>query len=305
MRSLLRLLPPLCLWLMAGCSPVVILNATVPSSGVERLSDIRYADRARGTLDLYRPAGAAGPAAKLPVVVFLFGGSWRTGEKGMYPFVGRPLAARGVLVAVPDYRTFPATGIPGILDDSAQAVAWVLAHAAEYGGDPGRVFVMGHSSGAYDAMMLALDPRWMERAGSDRKRLAGAIGLAGPYDFLPLKDPDVIEVFGADATPAFQPITYAGGQQAAVAPPLLLRAGADDRTVRPGNTPDLAARLRANGGQVDAALYPGIGHIGIITAFAPLFDGRAPVLDEVARFVTQPAGAQLGVTAQRAAVVTR
>ena len=177
MRSLFRLLPPLCLLLMAGCSPVVILNATVPSSGVERLSDIRYADRARGTLDLYRPAGAAaGLPAGLPVVVFLYGGSWRTGEKGMYPFVGRPLAARGVLVVVPDYRTFPKARIEGILDDSAQAVAWVLAHAAEYGGDPRRVFVMGHSSGAYDAVMpgarLALDGARAGRTGSAWRALS-------------------------------------------------------------------------------------------------------------------------------------
>ena len=120
----------------------------------------------------------------------------------------------------------------------------------------------------------------------------------------------MIEVFGADATPAFQPITYADGQDAPAAPPLLLRAGADDQTVRPANTPELAAAMRAAGGQADAALYPGIGHIGIITAFAPLFDGRAPVLDEVARFVTRPALAPptlarpalsgRGVTGQRA-----
>ena len=279
---------------MAGCSPVVILNATVPSEGVERLSDIRYADRARGTLDVYRPVAVPGTVpgatpADLPVVVFLYGGAWRTGNKGIYPFVGRPLAARGVLVAVPDSRTFPAVGIPGILHDSAQAVAWVLAHAAEYGGDPRRVFVMGHSSGAYDAVMLALDPRWLARAGADRQRLAGVIGLAGPYDFLPLQDPDVIEVFGADATPDFQPITYADGG----GPPLLLRTGTDDTTVRPGNTFRLAEKQRQAGGQVDAKAYKDIGHIGLITAFAPLFDGRAPVLDEVARFVTRPPAAAL------------
>jgi len=154
-----------------------------------------------------------------------------------------------------------------------------MAHARELGADPARIFVLGHSAGAYDAAMLALDPRWL---GADRSRLAGVIGLAGPYDFLPITDPDVIPVFApVNDGPASQPITYVDGSN----PPMLLLAGTADQTVNPRNTERLAARIREKGGPVQSKLYPGIGHIGILTAFAPLFQGRAPVLEDVWRFI--------------------
>ena len=263
----------------AACSPADLLNATVPSEGVVVTKDVPYGDGTQHTLDVYRPAGATGSA---PLVVFLYGGSWRTGDKGIYGFVGRPLAQRGAVVVVPDYRMYPQVQFPGFLQDNAAAVAWAAAHARELGADPDRVFVMGHSAGAYNAAMLGLDPRWLREAGYDRGRLAGVIGLAGPYDFLPITDPDVIPVFASVGDgPASQPINYVDGHN----PPMLLAAGTADTTVQPRNTDALAARIRAAGGGVTARFYPGVGHIGIITAFAPLFAGRAPVLDDVWGFI--------------------
>ena len=268
----MRLLLPLIL-LLAGCSPAALLNATVPAQGVSVTHDIAYGPRAGDRLDLYRPPGAAGA---LPVVVFLHGGNWRTGTKADYPFLGLPLAACGMLVAVPDTRLYPEARIAGILDDSARATAFVVAHAAEWGGDPTRVVVMGHSSGAYDAAMVALDPRYGLRG-----RLAGFVGLAGPYDFLPLDGADTRAVLGDDAGPESQPVTYAGPG----APPMLLLAGAEDDTVRPGNTTSLASHAQAAGNTVEARILPGIGHVGLVSAFAPLFQRRAPVLDLVSAFV--------------------
>lgn len=264
---------------LAACSPAAILNATISDRGVAVTSDIAYGPGPRRTLDVYRPTTQGG---NLPLVVFLYGGSWRTGDKGMYPFVAEPLARRGAIVVVPDYRLYPEVEFPAFLEDNASAVAWAHAHARELGADPARIIVFGHSAGAYNAAMLALDPSFLRAAGFDRNRLTGVIGLAGPYDFLPITDPDVIPVFASvNDGPASQPITYVDGRN----PPMFLAAGTDDTTVKPRNTESLAARIRARGGRVESKLYPGLGHIGILTAFAPLFESRAPVLDDVWSFI--------------------
>ena len=265
------------LLLLAGCGPADLLNATVSSSEMSVEHDVAYGTGPRMTLDVYRPARPTGP-----LVVFLFGGSWRTGDKSIYPFVARPLASRGAVVVVPNYRLYPEVRFPDFLDDNAAAVAWAVRHARELGSDPQSVYVVGHSAGAYNAAMLALDPQYLERAGVGRDRLAGVVGLAGPYDFLPIVDPDVIPVFASvDDGPVSQPVNYVDGHN----PPLLLLAGEDDTIVRPRNTTSLARKVAAAGGPVESRLYPGVAHIGIVTAFAPLFSGRAPVLDDVWLFI--------------------
>ncbi len=242
---------------------------------------IVYGEGPRRQLDVYRNTVLAGP---LPLIVFLYGGSWRGGDRGTYAFVATPLAARGAVVVVPDYRLYPEVAFPDFLDDNAHAVAWAVAHAQELGADPKRVFIIGHSAGAYNAAMLAVDPRWMARAGLRRAQLAGVVGLAGPYDFLPMTDPDIIPVFAPVADgPASQPVTYVDGSN----PPLLLLAGDADTTVKPRNTLSLAARVTAAGGPVTSRLYPGLSHVGIVTTFTPLFSWRAPVLDDVWRFIME------------------
>ena len=270
----------LCALLLPACSPAALLNATVPSHGTTVTRDVAYAEGPRRRLDIYRPPGGG----KLPMIVFLYGGSWRTGSKETYRFVALPLAARGAVVVVPDYRLYPEVAFPAFLDDNARAVAWAAAHAAELGADPGRVFLVGHSAGAYNAAMLGLDPRLLAAAGYDRRRLAGVVGLAGPYDFLPITGEDIKPVFATVGDgPLSQPVNYVDGRN----PPMLLLAGDADTTVNPRNTLALAEKVRAAGGSVEARLLPGIGHIGIVTAFAPLFRGRAPVLDEVWAFIAR------------------
>lgn len=266
--------------MLGGCSPAAILNATVSGDGVAVERDIAYGAGPRRTLDVYRPNGA--DAAGGPLVVFLYGGSWRTGSKAIYPFVAEPLVRRGAVVVVPDYRLYPEVVFPAFLQDNAAAVAWALAHAREIGADARRLVVLGHSAGAYNAAMLALDRRWLEGAGVDPARVRGTVGLAGPYDFLPITDPDVIPVFApVQDGPASQPISYVDGRNA----PMFLAAGTEDGTVDPANATRLAARIRSRGGPVVTRMYPGLGHIGLITAFAPLFAGRGAVLDDVMSFI--------------------
>lgn len=276
---------------VAACSPAAVLNSTISRAGLTVTHNVAYGDLPRQKLDIYRPAHA-GPA---PVVVFFYGGAWNSGNKGMYPFVAATLARQGNVVVVPDYRLYPEVRFPAFLQDCAQAVAWTQKHLQQIGGDPDRVFLMGHSAGAYNAVMLALDPAYLAHAGTSRRSLAGVIGLAGPYDFLPITGKDVRAVFSTVGDgPESQPVTYADG----AAPPLLLLAGSDDRTVYPRNTLSLAAKVRAKGGQVQDRIFPGVGHIGLVIAIAPLFQGKAPVLPVVEAFIrshrldrTAPAGA--------------
>ena len=275
----------LALALLSGCAPVDLLNATIPTGGVTVTRGIGYGRHQREKLDVYRPDGGG---AGRPVVVFLYGGSWRSGNKGDYLFVAEALAHRGMVVVVPDYRLYPAVQFPAFLRDCARATAWTLSHAAQYGGNPHGVVVAGHSAGAYNAVMLGLDPGLLRAAGASRSELAGVVGIAGPYDFLPITGADIQPVFASvNDGPASQPVEYVDGRN----PPMLLLAGDADETVNPNNTASLAARIREAGGVVQTRFYPGIGHIGIVTAFAPLFRRRAPVLADIAAFVAarQPA----------------
>jgi len=282
LRSLRRLCRAAALGMMPllpACAPVDLLNATIPTGGVAVTRDVAYGPGPREMLDIYRP-DAPGP---LPVVVFFYGGSWRTGSKADYKFVAASLAQRGLLVVVPDYRLYPEARYPGFLQDGAAAVAWTVGHIGAHGGDATDVFLMGHSAGAYIAAMLALDPAFLAAEGVQRDALAGMIGLAGPYDFLPITDPDIIPIFAVPDQPATQPIHHVDGLN----PPLFLAAGSDDTIVLPRNTTRLAAAIRAAGGPVEETVYPGVGHIGTVIAFAPLFRGKAPVLDDVLGFVRQ------------------
>jgi acetyl esterase/lipase len=217
------------------------------------------------------------------VVVFIYGGGWKDGDKARYRFVGAALAARGFLTVVPDYRVFPAVQFPAFIQDAAAAVAWTRAHIARYGGDPGQVVLVGHSAGAQIAAMLALDKQWLGAEGLDPDRdVAGFVGLAGPYDFLPLHDPELDDIFAPSGDLRLtQPITFARGD----APPIFLAAGTSDTTVLPRNTINLADAIRRDGGRIEKKLYPGIGHKLILGSFAGVLRWFVPVLDDVTAFL--------------------
>jgi acetyl esterase/lipase len=262
----------------AACAPVTVLNLLVPRGGYHVVRDLAYGADPRQKLDLYVPDGLKAPA---PVILFFYGGSWQNGSKAMYLAFGQAFASRGIVVAVADYRVYPQVRYPAFVEDGASALAFVHAHVAEHGGDPARIFVAGHSAGAYIAMMLAADPRYLTRIGADPGWIHGVIGISGPYDFLPLKDPDLITIFGGADRVDTQPITYIDGKR----PPMLLATGTADTTVGPHNTVNLAAKLRGYGSPVKVVTYPGVGHIGIILSLAPGFRGRTTLRDDITDFV--------------------
>ncbi len=265
----------------AACSPLTIMNAA--TGGDYTLTrDLPYAPGPRHMLDVYAPQNARGA----PVVVFFYGGSWQTGDKSMYRFVGAALARHGIVAVIPDYQIYPATRFPGFLLDAAAATRWSRDHADQYGGDPSQLFVMGHSAGAYIAAMLALDPQWLRAQGMAPRDLSGLIGLAGPYDFLPITDPVLQTIFGPpDQLASTQPINFA----APGAPPAFLAAGTKDTTVYPRNSIRLAAKLDAAGDAVTLRLYKGLDHKLLIGALSPLVtpfvSGAAPVLGDCLAFI--------------------
>jgi acetyl esterase/lipase len=259
-------------------NPLRFLNAVVPARRFLHGRGIAFGPDPRQRLDVYGTQG--GNAA--PIVIFFYGGSWQAGDRRDYAFVGEALASQGFVALIPDYRTYPPHGFPVFLEDGALAVRWAREHAAEIGGDPDRIFLMGHSAGAHIAAMLAIDERWLATAGVETAALGGLIGLAGPYDFLPLRDPVLKALFGAEEElPATQPVTFVNGDE----PPILLLHGGSDRTVGPRNSRRLAARIREHGGSVDEIVYRRVGHAGILLALAAPFRFWAPVLRDTARFV--------------------
>ena len=257
-----------------------LLNAT---SGCQRCRvhrAIAYGPHPRQRLDLYVPDAVAGAEAA-PVVLFFYGGRWRTGKREEYRFVATALAACGIMTAVADYRLYPEVNWQDFNQDGALAYCWLERHIRAHHGDPDRIFVMGHSAGAYIAAMVALDPALRLRAGA-LTRPAGLIGIAGPYDFFPFTDPDVCEVF--QSTPdghGTQPIHYV----AATPPPALLLTGARDRTVNPLNSVHLQRQLKIHGGEAELVRFPGLGHVGIILSVARMFRFLAPSTATIRHFI--------------------
>ena len=255
--------------LLGGCSPAALLNATVPRKGYAVERDIVYGPGPRQKLDFYRPDT---PRADGKAVIFFYGGSWDSGSKGDYLFVAQALVASGYTVVIPDYRLYPAVRFPAFIDDGARVVRWTTDRV---GTD--KVVVMGHSAGAHIALMLAANTPYLAAAGVDRMKLGGAIGLAGPYDFLPLKSAKLIEIFGGANNPQIEAITFAK----APLPAALLIHGTADTTVYPRNSQNLAAAWRAAGAPVELKLYPDVGHIDVVAAFSGLLGGRAPSRGDV------------------------
>ena len=265
---------------LSACSSVGVLNAIEPKGGMTISRDIAYMPGPRGGLDVYRPNRANGSAS---VVVFVYGGGWDSGAKADYTFVGAALASKGYVTVVPDYRVYPQVRWPSFLQDTARAVAWAKAHAAAYGGDPHRLFLMGHSAGAYNVVALAVDKRWLAAVGMEPRRdLAGVVGLAGPYDFLPLHTDELKTIFGPpEGRPDTQPINHVDGRN----PPLFLATDTADKVVDPGNTTRMADKVRAAGGPVQTRDYRGLSHALLVGAIAAPLRFLAPVLADTARFI--------------------
>lgn len=268
--------------LLSGCSASRALDALVPEGSYRGQEGVAYGADPRQKLDVYQPLARVTGA---PMVVFFYGGSWTEGSRSEYRFVGEALAANGIVAVIADYRLSPQVRWQAILADCAAATRWAFDNADRLGAAPGRIHLMGHSAGGYNAAMLALDERWLRAQGLSPQQLAGWIGLAGPYDFLPIGDPKTRVAFNWPDTPQdSQPIHHVSPQ----APRALLIAPVGDTVVNAQrSTAGLGQRLEKAGVPVRVQLLDKLNHVTIVAAMARPLKWMAPVLDEVVSFVTQ------------------
>ncbi len=262
-----------------------IANALVPKDLSSRrvAHDISYGPADRHKLDIYAHRRMRKPR---PVVFFIYGGSWRDGDRRYYEFAGRALAALGYVTVIADYRLVPEVEYPGFVQDGLEAFRWVARQIGQFGGDPNQIAVAGHSAGAYNALMLVLDEAYLARAGL-LSRVKCVVGLSGPYDFFPFDGPISLRTFGAVPDPRdTQPIQHAGSH----VPPMFLGTGGQDRLVQPRNTVALAKRLRTLGVPVVERHYEKLKHAGTVLALAVPGRWTAPVLKDVAAFLREHLG---------------
>ncbi len=261
-------------------APSPFLERWMPRPPLDLVEDVAYGPLPRQRLDLYLPHE---PRARRRLVVFVYGGGWDAGSRRTYRFIGHMLAASGFAVAIPDYRLFPEARFPDFIEDTAAAVAWLAANARGHGVGGGRMALVGHAAGAYNAAIVALDPRYLEAAGSSPDVVAGVVGLAGPYAFNPMIYEETRAIFAtSEAEPErAQPVRLVRPG----APPMLLGHGAMDQRVLPLNSLRLAEAMRDAGGQATARLYPRQGHVGVLLGLANPFRRLARVLDDTVGFV--------------------
>ena len=216
------------------------------------------------------------------VVIFYYGGNWDSGDRDDYKFVGEALSAQGFVVVIPDYRVYPEVLFPELMADPASAAKWVKANINQYGGNPNKVFLVGHSAGAHIAVMLTLNAEYLAKQNLVPHDFAGVIGLAGPYDFLPLKSDRLKTIFGAETEQwKSQPINFVDGKN----PPLLLAVGKKDGTGWPRNTYNLAKKIKENNGLVEVSEYENYGHIDMVAKLAKPLRGDGELLKVMTTFI--------------------
>jgi len=252
----------------------------------------RYGRDPAQKLEMFVPQGAKG---MLPIVVFVHGGGWSSGDPHDYRFIARTLCVQGYAVVLAGYRLYPQARYPAMLEDGASALRWVHDNAAKLGGDPSRMALMGHSAGAYNVVMLSLDPQWLKVVGLDTGAIRGTVSLAGPFDFLPFDTPATIHSFGDAPDPSMtQPVNFARKD----APPLLLVTGDSDTRVKPRNSKALARRMTEAGTPTEPVLLDGVSHEGIIMMFARPFARDKRGLDAVLPFLAKVTAPSVAVQAQ-------
>jgi acetyl esterase/lipase len=284
--AITRCLPLLLFLSLNSCTQMslFIVNGLAGFDDYAVVKDIQYGTSELNHLDIYIPADSDQQSSlNIPVIVFFYGGCWGgcyTGLKEDYLFVAQALTSRGYIAVLADYRRYPQVRFPSIIDDARQATEWVKQNIVNYAGDANSIFLMGHSAGAHLAALLTLDESYLSL--QTRQAIRGFIGLAGPYDFLPLTEPYQYALFAPqESYPKSQPINFVEGTE----PPLLLLYGKDDETVKPRNIINLAAKVQQLGGSVTTQFYDDIDHIDILAALSIPLRSRKSVLDDINQFI--------------------
>ena len=270
--------------LLTGCSTTQFLVANAPTQfdRVDRHADLAYGQDRRQRLDIYSPR----QAVNRPVVIFWYGGSWVKGKKWEYRFVGTTLAERGIVTVIADYRLYPQVHFPAFDEDGARAVAWVEQHVQDYGGDPRRIVLMGHSAGGHTAAFLAFNHAFLEKYGADPHDIAGLVGLSGTYVLVPETAEEHATFPPPYTEKDWQPIQFVDAR----APPTLLLHGTDDKEVLPQEAIALRDEMLRQHLRVDLHLYQHRGHGDTVASFAPIARWRTPAVKETVAFVESVTG---------------
>ncbi len=279
---------------------LALLDRLTPRRGYRARIDLPYGNAPHEKLDLYLPEQGKGP---WPAVLFLHGGRWTNGDKAQYRFVAHAFATAGIAAAIVGYRTWPLAGFPAFVQDAASAQAFLHGNAAELGLARDRIFLVGHSAGAHIAALLATATPWLAEAGAARSSIAGFVGIAGPYDFLPIREAELREIFGPEEShEASQPILYVDGRE----PPSLLLHGRRDRTVAPRNSARFGREINRRGGSARVLTYDRLDHTRIVGALSarigPLF---GPVLGDCLAFIEETMAGTADLSPRREATRER
>ena len=269
--------------LAAACQPVKLLNAIIPTRQMQAGKNIAYGQHPRQQLDIYQPKANSAAKGKLaPVVIFFYGGSWDSGSKDDYLFVAEALVSRGYVTVIADYRLYPEVKFPALMQDPAMVVDWVARHIADFSGNPQQLFLMGHSAGAHLAVMLSVNAAYLQAAGTSPAILRGCIGLAGPYDFLPLTSDRLKAIFAPESEQwRSQPVNFVDGKQ----PPMFLLMGLKDTVVWPRNTLRMADAVQRHGGEVKVSTYPDYNHVDMVAKLARPLRGSSDLLENIDRWI--------------------
>lgn len=266
----------------SACSPVKVLNSLVPESGYEPVSAVEYGSHQRQKLDIYLPKTTQKSDTLKKVIIFYYGGNWDSGERAEYKFAAEALVSLGYIVVVPDYRVYPDVLFPELMADPVSAAKWVKTNIKKYHGDANKVFLAGHSAGAHIVVMMAINPDYLAVKSLKPSDFAGVIGLAGPYDFLPLKSDRLKTIFGPAAEQwKSQPINFVDGKN----PPLLLAVGMKDGTVWPRNSINLAKKINEKNGQVELVEFANYSHVEMVAKLAKPLRGNGELLKQIAAFI--------------------
>jgi acetyl esterase/lipase len=264
LTQLLRLSPLLVSALgLVGCTPVMLVNTLINRNAFDLKSDVAYGPGERQRLDVYSPKGAT----RAPVLIFVHGGGWYRGGRDDYPFLGDAFFEKGYVTVIISYRVAPQAVFPAFVQDVATSVRWVKDNIANLGGDPDRIYLMGQSSGAHIASLVALDPRYLREVGLERNAIRAFVGQAGPYDFrdfLEVDKPTQVAMGPREQWPQTQSINFVDGKQ----PPMLLQHGLKDDVVNIKNPDILSGIIKEKGGEVEVKYYPEVDHPGIVGAIS-------------------------------------
>ena len=265
------------------------LNSVSVSGGVGVSKDIPYGDAPLQDLDIYYPKPLAQAmhsqqsiTMRYPMVVFVHGGSWESGTKEEYEFVGKSFAQAGYVTAVINYRKAPEHLYPDYVQDTAQAIAWSYRNAESFYANPQRLAVVGHSAGAFNAVAAIANEDFLAPYGMKPSDIRAVVGIAGPYSY-DFRNLSSARAFPATATPdEVMPDRQIKGTQ----PPYLLLTAEKDQVVYPQNTINMTQALKNHGATVETGVIKGASHATSIGAMAsPLRwvnDVRAQVLQYLA-----------------------